>query len=424
MSAEEEQQNELEALAAIFDKEFQVTSESVPRSFELTLVPNADGENNHVCARLVFTLPAEYPFEGAQAQVRVVREKGLSERQQEDIAALVADRVAQAASSGEVAAYLVAEAVREYLSAPDVNVPALSMHAQMAAREAVKISEEEEALMKRRALEERIEAKRKEPSPLGIEPGTLLTPESFAAWRALFDAEQKAIREAKEALKPRETRLTGKQLFMANLAKELGDEDAEELEEESSEAAKAHALEAAKEGKAGVFFFNEGLFTDDLDEEGLEEEGEIKPDYSISSDDDDDDAPADETVQGMFDASSSSSNAAASASAAAAAPKKPAAASSSSSSFSSASAIAAKPAAAAASSYKPAPAAASASSYSAGGGGGGGKDKEKEDGEKKKKKEDAPRVMSQSERDKMLAGKAANAAKKAQQGGAAKGKKK
>ena len=34
---------------------------------------------------------------------------------------------------------------------------------------------------------------RKGPSPLGIEPGTLVTVESFTAWKQRFDAEQKEL---------------------------------------------------------------------------------------------------------------------------------------------------------------------------------------------------------------------------------------
>lgn len=135
-----------------------VTSADVPRTFELVLVPNADGSNNHVAARLMVSLPAKYPEE--EASIRIRNEKGLNERQMEALNDAVASKMAECA--GEVVVYNVAECVREYLC--ENNRPVLSMHEQMQARSNAKSSEEEEAIAKRKALEERIEAKKKEPS--------------------------------------------------------------------------------------------------------------------------------------------------------------------------------------------------------------------------------------------------------------------
>lgn len=135
-----------------------VTSADVPRAFELVLVPNADGSNNHVAVRLMVTLPAKYPEDAASVRVR--NEKGLNERQMEALNSAVASKLAECA--GEVVVYNVAECVREYLC--ENNQPVLSMHEQMQARSNAKTSEEEEAIAKRKALEERIEAKKKEPS--------------------------------------------------------------------------------------------------------------------------------------------------------------------------------------------------------------------------------------------------------------------
>lgn len=135
-----------------------VTSADVPRTFELVLVPNADGSNNHVAARLMVSLPAKYPEE--EASIRIRNEKGLNERQMEALNDALASKMAECA--GEVVVYNVAECVREYLC--ENNRPVLSMHEQMQARSNAKSSEEEEAIAKRKALEERIEAKKKEPS--------------------------------------------------------------------------------------------------------------------------------------------------------------------------------------------------------------------------------------------------------------------
>ena len=135
-----------------------MTSADVPRTFELVLVPNADGSNNHVAARLMVSLPAKYPEE--EASIRIRNEKGLNERQMEALNDALASKMAECA--GEVVVYNVAECVREYLC--ENNRPVLSMHEQMQARSNAKSSEEEEAIAKRKALEERIEAKKKEPS--------------------------------------------------------------------------------------------------------------------------------------------------------------------------------------------------------------------------------------------------------------------
>ena len=86
----------------------------------------------------------------------------------------------------------------------------------------------------------------------GIPAGTLVTPESFASWKAKFDASQvrkhaasiaiarlaislhqNAQKQAKEAEKKAalvegkepEPKYTGKQLFLMNLAKNLGLDD-------------------------------------------------------------------------------------------------------------------------------------------------------------------------------------------------------
>jgi len=288
MDPEEEQQNEMEALEAIFADDFKVVSSEVPRQFELLLQPNADGTDNHVALRLIVELPPNYPE--VEANVRLRNEKGLRESDMTELQSILTER--NAALVGEVSIFSLSESLREYLV--EHNQPVLSMHQQMEARMAasgpVLSSEEEEAKRKREELEAAIEAKKMEPSPLGIEPGTLLTAESFAKWRALFDAEQAAIRAAKEATRPRETRLTGKQLFLQNLAKELQEDEADKMEEEPASAAAA----AAKRPDGSVFFFNKDLYTDEdlLDDEDLD----------VESDEDDEDAEIDdEEKAAMFD---------------------------------------------------------------------------------------------------------------------------
>lgn len=336
MDYDEEQANELEALEAIYAQDFYVVSADAPRSFELVVVPNADGVDNHVSLRLLVDFPATYP--AVPANVRMRSEKGLVERQMQALQSILEQ--ASAASVGEVSIYTIAEALREYLL--QHNKPELSMHAQMEAREKAKDTEEEERIAKRKALEDRIEAKKLEPSPLGIEPGTLVTPESFARWRALFDAEQRAIREAKDALKPKTGKLTGKQLFLQNLAKELDDSEAEKLVESVSE---------APQQKPQAFFFDASLYEDEPVEG--EQYDELEDDDASG-----DDEQSEET-KSMFDTDTTASVAMASASISVPQPGK-AAASASSSSSSSSSAAAPPPSKpspppAASASSKPAP---------------------------------------------------------------------
>ena len=341
-----------------------VTSADPPRSFELVIVPNADGSNNHVSVRLIVELPATYPE--VAATIRVRNERALLERQIAELTSLVSEK--SAASVGEVSIYLIAEAVREWLV--ENNKPVLSMHEQMEARANSKNNEEEERLAKRRAMEARAEEKKAAPSPLGIEPGTLLTPESFAHWRALFDAEQRAIREAKEAAKPKMDRLTGKQLFQQNLARDLGEDEADKLVEEAAPAPKP---------KQEIFVFNESLFTEELDDEEFDDE----EDEDEDGEDNEEDEAEEGDLSAMFDTTTgaekalkaatiggggagagvgagvgSSASASSSSSSSSAAAKKPAAASSSaasSSSASSSSAAAPAPRPAAAAAPAPAP---------------------------------------------------------------------
>ena len=324
-----------------------VTSADPPRTFELVLVPNADGENNFVSLRMFVEYPATYPT--VAPIVRIRNEKGLTESKISELQVILAEKITS--SVGEVAIYTIAEGLKEYLI--EHNKPELSMHEQMALRVQARDTEEEERLAKRRALEERIEAKKKEPSPLGIEPGTLLTPESFAAWRILFDAEQKVIREAKEAARgPITNKLTGKQLFQQNLAKDLEESEAEKLVQE---------VEPEKEK---VFWFQENLYADEPDEG--EEFEDLDDDDDDEDDDDDDDAVDDDmfdtttpaqiatlTLSRPSGSSSTTVSSSSSSSSSSAAPKKPSSTSSSSSSSSSSSTsvpvksnpVAAKPAA-------------------------------------------------------------------------------
>jgi hypothetical protein len=74
MSADEEQQMEIEALQCIFMDDFKYVSEKVPRAFELNVFPNmADSGDNHVGACLAVSLPKQYPEKAPTIQVRSLK---------------------------------------------------------------------------------------------------------------------------------------------------------------------------------------------------------------------------------------------------------------------------------------------------------------------------------------------------------------
>ena len=120
---------------------------SSPPRFDLILLPNADGEGNHVALRMMVELPPDYPT--VSPIVRLRSEKGLVERQMNELNTILQDRLDSLL--GEVAIFTLAEGLKEYLV--DHNQPELSMHEQMMAKIEKKDTEEEERIAKRRALE-------------------------------------------------------------------------------------------------------------------------------------------------------------------------------------------------------------------------------------------------------------------------------
>jgi hypothetical protein len=60
MDYAEEQEMEVEALEAIYMEDFKKTSEA-PLTYEVHLLPNPPGEENHVEISMHCAIPAEYP---------------------------------------------------------------------------------------------------------------------------------------------------------------------------------------------------------------------------------------------------------------------------------------------------------------------------------------------------------------------------
>jgi hypothetical protein len=131
----EEQEMEAEALSAIFDTHFTVTSDTQPFCWSVTLMPvpeEQEEEENHVIIELKATLPLDYPeISLPDLEIQVV--KGLTEEHQTELLGL-AQQEAQN-NAGMPAIFAICEVLREWLV--DHNVKGLddvSMYSQMMRR--------------------------------------------------------------------------------------------------------------------------------------------------------------------------------------------------------------------------------------------------------------------------------------------------
>lgn len=205
---EEQQQEEVEALEAIFEEKLTVVKSTAPRVFDLVLLPVPDGDEseNHVGLTLRITHTPDYPDTPPLMEFHDV--KGLTSIQQDDVLALAKSSASDMA--GMAVGMQVAESVREWLE--EHNEPASdgSMYAQMMERQKRKdgASRKVEELAEREALlaEQFAEARRKgggnrhldreSLAALAAISGTRVTKESFAEWRARFRAEAEATMAA------------------------------------------------------------------------------------------------------------------------------------------------------------------------------------------------------------------------------------
>jgi hypothetical protein len=135
----EEQEMEAEALSAIFDTAFQVTSDAQPFEWKVKLLPvdcggdpDEEESQNHVGINLLVTVPLDYP-EMSLPELDVKILKGLTEEHRMELAEIA--RTEAANNEGMPAIFAVCEVLREWLS--DHNTKGLddaSMHAQMMRR--------------------------------------------------------------------------------------------------------------------------------------------------------------------------------------------------------------------------------------------------------------------------------------------------
>lgn len=196
----EEQEMEAEALEAIFDTSFGITSSQQPFQWYVKLVPidcggdeEEDAKQNHVAVKLLATIPLEYPDEPPVLDIEVV--KGLAEEQRQEILELAVGEAE--ANAGMPAIFAICEAIRAWLA--DNNVKGQddgSMYAQMMRR--AKEAEREKA-----KKEQIFEAQKKQDEMTQAEleemavrkrraEGTPCTKENFLKWLDKFDAEMEA----------------------------------------------------------------------------------------------------------------------------------------------------------------------------------------------------------------------------------------
>ncbi|KAG5178363.1 ubiquitin-conjugating enzyme/RWD-like protein [Tribonema minus] len=218
----EDQELEVEALEAIYPKEFAKLQDS-PLQWKVHVVPFPDGEGeNHVGVDMVCTIGPSYP--DTPPDIDIVIKQGLNEAQAQELLALAQQNAQD--NVGIAMGYTLAEAIREWLADNNQSATDGSMHANMLRRMDEKTKQakqkgasgqggdgtpeddDAEALRKKRLAE-----------------GTPVTVENFAKWAAAFELETKREVEIVH------DRPSGKQMFLQHLVKdESSDEGDEEID--------------------------------------------------------------------------------------------------------------------------------------------------------------------------------------------------
>ena len=176
-------------------------------AFEITIVPETGGDNNHVAAALKVKYSPTYPETPPVLHVR--RVKGINEEQVAELEELVRREAENEDLLGCAMVYVLAEKMQEWLQ--ENNEPeVMDMHSQMIKRQQAEAAAAAEAAQGEGEEEEEEEQSqgggrlRDRKGPAGPEGSwranaadsafhvgvTLVTAETFAAWRAEHDAEQ------------------------------------------------------------------------------------------------------------------------------------------------------------------------------------------------------------------------------------------
>ncbi|KAF2357092.1 RWD domain [Trinorchestia longiramus] len=234
----EEQNNEVEALEAIYPEEFQLLTDKPLHKFTI-LVKSSTYQGNDessdvepgACLTLQFEYTPKYPDE--PPLMEILEPDNIEEEECEPLKQLLEEQFSECAGMAMV--FTLVSAAQEWINT--------------FVEDRIKKEEEEEERL--RTEEEERERK--------VFEGTRVTVETFMTWKAKFDAEMAALKNAKESSSDGKKRLTGKELFLAD--KTLNESD----------------LSFLGEGDTAVAV-DETLF-ENLDELELEDDDADDPDY-------------------------------------------------------------------------------------------------------------------------------------------------
>lgn len=300
MDHTEEQELEAEALTAIFDTSFEIISQS-PNHWKITLFPvdcsdeTESEEANHVGCKLVVNLPEDYPESSPNLDIELI--KGLAQEQKEDLLKIALDEAEQ--YLGMPAIFSVCEAMKEWLV--NNNIKGLddqSMHAQMMRRareEELKKEQKQQEFESQKLKEELTQAESEEIAVRKRRAeGTPCTKENFYAWKEKFELEmeEKAEKEAKEALKDQTNSKKSKNSNMKSKEEEMeGRLTGFQQFSEKLGLVNLDALEKAAEEAGNVdvedLDVDEDLFDDESDLDDLDFDDEEESDDEDEEEDDD-----------------------------------------------------------------------------------------------------------------------------------------
>ncbi|KAK2174433.1 hypothetical protein NP493_803g00021 [Ridgeia piscesae] len=221
----EEQCNEIEALESIYPDELTVVSNH-PYCFKITISSqNDDDDTENASCVLQFCLPAKYPDEAPVVEVEEY--DNIEDSYITDLTDFIKEQAEE--NLGEVMVFTLVSAVQERLT--DL--------VEAAERERVEEIERKEK-EKHAAEQKKFE-------------GTVVTIETFLAWKAKFTAEMEELKRKRGEIKKECSKLSGRELFMTDNT--LDDSDVKFLEAEGGDPVEV----------------DESLFQD-LDDLGLDDE--------------------------------------------------------------------------------------------------------------------------------------------------------
>ncbi|DAZ95872.1 TPA: hypothetical protein N0F65_009074 [Lagenidium giganteum] len=245
----EEQEMEVEALESIYMDEFKKLTED-PLSYQVHIVPNQDGQNNHVAVVLKCMIPATYP--DVEPQLELIVERGLSDTQYKEVKQILVSQVLQsivcnlclpkigrltmvvndqvAENVGMAMIYTLCEAVREYLVENNIAGNDGSEYHEMMRRMDQKKKKDDHAM----AAVHAENAAKAETKRAFV--GTPVTVETFNAWKTAFEAEI-MMSKAKVTVKDEATaKLTGRMLWSQGLVDDKNEDlDGEALDDDESD---------------------------------------------------------------------------------------------------------------------------------------------------------------------------------------------